>query len=199
MPQIPGKRYLFVIFFPLILTYAILAVAGFRGSTIGLRAAMIVLTGKSAIPGISKTYEAELVNRALWPIRVTRCEFVENGSHPQSGSRLAYSVEKAEDGGGHEWRTVVADTAAEFCKPSQAAPGIPGIAEAHLVERLLWPGQKLLSGDEAAAAQEDFNLGDRARFVLYAGIVGESSASVPTPEFIIDEHPTGQVDYQAAH
>jgi hypothetical protein len=195
MPHISGKRYLAVALLPLGLIYLILAVAGYRGSTIGLRADVIVLKGKNTIPGVSKTYEAELANRALWPIRVTRCEFGDNGTQPdpQSQSRLAYSVERGDDDGGYDWRTVVSDTAAEFCKPSAGMP------EQHLVEKLLWPGQKLLSGDEAAAAQEDFNLGDRARFVLYAGIVGESSASVPTPEFTIDEHPTGQIERTAAH
>jgi hypothetical protein len=192
MPHIPGKKYILAALLPLGLVYLILAVAGYRGSTIGLRADVIVLKGKNAIPGVSKTYEAQLVNHALWPIRVTRCEFAD-GSQPDtpSQSRLAYSVERGDDDGGHEWTTVVSDTASEFCNP--------GSAESHLVERLLWPGQTLLSGDQAAAAQQDFNLGDRARFVLYVGIVGESSASVPTPEFTIDEHPTGQIERTASH
>jgi hypothetical protein len=195
MPHNFRKKYLLVAVFPLVLIYLALAIAGLRGSTFGLRANVIVLKGAKAVPGVSKTYEAELVNRALWPIPVTRCEFVDDGSHPgsQPRSRLAYSVERGDDGGGQQWRIVVSDTAAEFCKSS------PGNPEAHIVESLLWPGQKLLSGDEAAAAQEDFNLGDRARFVLFAGIVGESSASVPTPEFTIDEHPTGQPDPRAAY
>jgi hypothetical protein len=195
MRHISRKKLAVVVVFPVVLVYMILVVAGLRGWTYGLRADLIVLKGKQAIPGISKTYEAELVNRALWPVRVTRCEFTGDGSQsdPQSHSRLAYSVERGDPDGGPIWITVVADSAADFCKP---APGMP---DAHLVEALLWPGQKLLSGDEAAAAEEDFNLGDRARFVLYAGVVGESAAAVATPEFTIDEHPTAAQAQSSAH
>ena len=166
------------------------AVLGLSASKAGLKAELSVSNADIGIPGISKLYEARLVNRGLWPVRVSRCDFVDDTLTP--GKMVAYSVEKWDDST-KRWTTVVIG-ATGFCKPYPL-----GIVTAKLASGLLWPGQSLSAGEEATAARDGFNIGDRGRFVLFAGRAGDYSTALPTAEFVVDEHPTTDSPLRVRH
>jgi hypothetical protein len=161
------------------------------GSTNGLRAHLIVSKADIGIPGISKMYEAKLVNRGLWPVHISRCDFVDDTLSP--GKMVAYAVQRW-DATANRWTTVVEASSSEFCKPHPIA-----IVKAKLTSALLWPGQSLLTGEEATAARDAFNVGDRVRFVIFTGTTGDYSKAVATTEFVIDEHPKTDVPLRVRH
>lgn len=149
---------------------------------LGLHADVIVRSGSIGIPGVTKTYEAELNNLGFLPTRVTRCEFVDDAS--SHGTMIAYAVERW-DGSLSGWKTVVNLNEASFCKPYP-----PGIVWARVTTRWLWPGQRLTTGEEATAAREPFGKGDSARFVVYGRAGDPKPEPVPTAAFQIDETPS---------
>jgi hypothetical protein len=163
---------------------------GLRHSTAGLKAELSMSNADIGIPGISKMYEARIVNRGLWPVRVQRCDFVDDAMTP--GKMVAYAVERWDESA-KRWTTVV-DGSKGFCKPYPL-----GIVRAKLTTGLLWPGQSLATGEEATAARDGFNLGDRGRFVVFAGAAGDSSAALSTGEFVIDQRPTTDIPLRVRH
>jgi len=48
-------------------------------------AKLVVEQADDGIPGISKAYHAELINRGASPVRVTRCDFVDDGLEAKGG------------------------------------------------------------------------------------------------------------------
>jgi hypothetical protein len=168
---------------------SVFAVLG--GPKEGLQAEVTVDNADIGIPGISKMYEARLINRGLWPIRVHYCAFVDDSMSP--GTMVAYAVERWENTLG-SWKTIVRASGADFCRPYPL-----GIVKASLKSRLLWPGQSLSTEEEATAARDGFNIGDRARFVVFAGEPEDSSSAIATPDFIIDEHRQTDVPLRIRH
>jgi hypothetical protein len=148
-------------------------------------------TADLGIPGITKTYEASISNDGLLPIRITRCNFVDDGGG--SGTEVSYALQRWSKVENH-WRTVRADSPANFCKPYPL-----GIVQAKLTTTWLWPGQSLSTGEEATAAREPFQIGDHARFVIFTSKPGDYNLSAATDEFTIDEHPTSDVDFRVRH
>jgi hypothetical protein len=176
------QRKMFVALAGSVVVLTSVAVSGFLvlgGPIGGLRAEVTVDNADIGIPGISKMYEARLLNQGPWPIRVHYCAFVDDTNSP--GTMVAYAVERW-DQDSRSWKTIVKASGADFCKPYPL-----GIVRANLKSRLLWPGQSLSTGEEATAARDGFNIGDRARFVIFPGPEG-SSSGVATSNFIIDEH-----------
>jgi|KBSMisStaDraftv2_1062788.scaffolds.fasta_scaffold165733_2 hypothetical protein len=157
----------------------------------GLGAELVVRNADMGIPGISKVYEARLVNRAWWPIRVSRCDFVDDTLSP--GRSVAYAVQRW-DKNENRWTTVVEARVSNFCKPYPL-----GIVKARSTTAFLWPGQSLSTGDEATAAQVPFNVGDKGRFLIFVGAPGDYSLAVPTEDFVIDEHPQTDIPLRVRH
>ena len=105
---------------------------------------------------------------------------------------VAYAVERW-DSNAKRWTSVVG-AGKGFCKPYPL-----GILKAKLTSGLLWPGQSLSTGEEATAARDSFNIGDRGRFVVFAGTAGDYSSAVSTREFVIDEHPKTDIPPRIRH
>lgn len=163
----------------------------FGGPADGLRAELKIENADIGIPGITKMYMARLVNRSPWPIRVHYCDFVDDSM--THGEEVAYGIERW-NGQAREWRTVVAANDANFCRPYPL-----GMVKTNLTSRLLWPGQSISTRDEATAARDVFNLGDRARFVVFAAPVQNHPEEITTAEFVIDEHRTTTDPVRIAH
>ena len=150
------------------------------GPAVGLRAELNIENADIGIPGITKMYEARLINRSRWPIRVHYCDFVDDAM--AHGEVVAYTIERW-DGVAHEWRTIVHANGLDFCRPYPL-----GMTQTKLTSRLLWPGQSLSTGEEATGARDGFDIGDKARFVIFIAPGHERSEQIATPEFLIDEH-----------
>ena len=54
--------------------------------------------GGIGIPGLTKTYEAALTNRGIFPVRVTVCDYVTDAF--EHGKNVAHSVERWDQSGG---------------------------------------------------------------------------------------------------
>jgi hypothetical protein len=177
------KHVIAIITLTLLAIYVSFAFAGLRGSTVGLRAKVEVENADIGIPGITKMYRASLVNLAPWPILVSRCEYISDAI--EHGTELAYAVQKW-DNSQQQWSAGnlkrEAGRAAYFCKPSPES-----IIEGRTTQNLLWPGRRLYTNSEATAANDEFHIGDRVRFVVFVNRPGEYSASVTTPLFVIDQ------------
>src|ERR1035438_6026666 len=160
-------------------------------SRTGLRAELIVNNADIGIPGISKMYEARLVILASWPIRVSYCDFVDDTL--TRGKMVGYAVERW-DNVARSWTTVVDAHGVDFCKPYPL-----GIVKANLTSGLLWPGQSISTGEEATAARDGLNIGDRARFVVFPGMAQESVSVIATSDFVIDQHRQTDVPLRVRH
>jgi hypothetical protein len=138
------------------------------------------------IPGITKMYEGTITNHGFLPVRVTRCDFIDDSMAP--GTMVAYAVQRWNENL-KRWDTVVDMSGPEFCKPYPL-----GIIKARLVNGWLWPGQRLSTGEEATAARLGFSVGDAGRFVIFTGTTG-----VTTESFAIDEHPQTDANLRVRH
>jgi hypothetical protein len=143
------------------------------------------------IPGVTKMYEATLTNRGFLPVRVSRCDFIDDASAP--GTMVAFAVQRW-DKNQNRWETIADMSGPQFCKPYPL-----GIVEARRVNRWLWPGQRLSTGEEATAARGGFSLGDEARFVIFTETAGEYGDAVMTPGFLIDERPQPGTNFRIRH
>lgn len=154
----------------------------------GLHADVMVRKADYGIAGITKAYEAKLTNYGIMPARVEVCDFIDDAmSH---GTQVGYSIEKW-DVSARKWESMIESDKSAFCRPYPL-----GMIETHVIIKRLWPGQSISTGEEATAAREVFAIGDKARFVVFAG---EESA-FPTAVFSIDEHPTRpDVPYRVRH
>jgi hypothetical protein len=153
-----------------------------RSGTRFIRATIVETKADIGIPGISKMYEAKLTNFGIVPVKVTRCDYLDDAfSH---GTMVAYAVQRWDEKS-QQWRTVVAANAASFCKPYPL-----GIVKGEVVNRWLWPGSSLSGGEEATAARDGFRRGDKARFVVFVSSPGDYSNAVATSAFSIDEQPS---------
>jgi hypothetical protein len=156
-----------------------------------LKATLTVKKADLGIPGITKVYNANLTNDGRWPVRITRCSFMDDaGTHDTS---IAYAIQRWDNGAG-KWQEVLGSSRKSFCHPYPL-----GIAEADLNRSWLWSGQSLEIGEEATAARDGFQIGDKARFVLFTAEPGDYSSSIPTEAFTIDEAPTSDVDFRVRH
>jgi len=150
-----------------------------------LRADYSVETADIGIPGITKMYDAQLVNNGRLPVRIQICAYVDDAGG--RGDAPAFSVQKY-DAKNATWETIVDASDAKACHPYPL-----GWVTAQLRTRWLWPGQSVLMGEEATAAR-GFHKGESARFVLYASFdhSGERARrGIPTPAFVIDEEAGG--------
>lgn len=156
-----------------------------------LRAILHVETADLGIPGITKTYDASVTNHGRAPVRITRCNFVDDTMSP--GTMVAYAIQRWDEQT-HRWQQVLGASRKSFCHPYPL-----GIMKADLTSGWLWPGQSLSTGEEATAARDGFQIGDKARFVIFTGEPGDYASSVATDPFTIDEHPTSDVDFRVRH
>ena len=146
-----------------------------------LRAEYSVDNADIGIPGVSKMYDARLVNTGLRPVRVEVCAFVDDASAPGEG--LEFSVQKF-DAKNSTWRTIADASDARSCRPYPL-----GWVTAELKSKWLWPRQGLAMGEEATAAR-GFQKGESARFVLYTSFRHANQKlpqAIPTVAFVIDE------------
>lgn len=150
-------------------------------SASNLRAKYSVERADIGIPGITKMYDAGLVNVGTRPVRIEVCSFVSDAGAP--GEAVAFSVQKY-DAKTSAWVTIVDASDAGACHPYPL-----GWATAQLKSKWLWPGQRVSMGEEATAAR-GFRKGNLARFVLFSSFKHSNqspSQAVPTPSFLIDE------------
>jgi len=153
------KRRLGLVFFCILILLVIaFGVMLFSSHSHGLRAELKIETADIGIPGITKAYEAKLVNRSLWPIRVQYCDFMTDAMTRRKS--VPYTLERW-DANANEWKTMVRANGEEFCRPYPL-----GIVQAKLRSRLLWPGQSISTGEEATAARDGFSIGDKVRFLI---------------------------------
>jgi hypothetical protein len=177
--------------FFLLLACLIAAVWSQRGGVRRIRADIIVINVDIGIPGISKMYEGRITNIGFLPVRVKRCDFLDDTL--SAGAMVAYAVQRRDATLGN-WETVVEIDKEIFCKPYPL-----GIVEAKLVDGWLWPGRSLGTGEEATAAR-GFKRGDIARFIIFTDAPGDYGSALATPQFTIDEEPDqGSVDLRLRH
>jgi hypothetical protein len=179
--SVTKKFVLALVFVILVVVGSVVSVVG--GPDDGLRAELKIESLDAGLPGITKAYEAELVNRSFWPIRVQYCDFVSDNMSRRE--EVAYAVERW-DGRVHEWKPSLLLRGDDFCRPDR-----PGMIRAKWTSELLWPGQVMSTGEEVPSARNGFQVGDRARFVIFAASGNHRSAQIATPEFVIDENRAG--------
>ena len=143
------------------------------------------------IPGVTKVYNATITNHGSVPVPITHCEFVDDTQTP--GESVAYAIQRWNPPA-QSWVEVLGTSRQRFCHPYPL-----GIIRAKLVRSLLWPRKSLEIGEEATAARDGLNLGDKVRFVLFTGEPGDYKSSLPTEAFTIDERPTSDVDLRVRH
>jgi hypothetical protein len=168
-----------------------LAIHKVMASPKDLRAALHVETADLGIPGITKTYDATITNRGRAPVRITRCDFVDDTM--SRGTMMAYAIQRWDDQT-QRWQQVLGASRKSFCHPYPL-----GIVSAKLTSAWLWPRQSLSIGEEATAARDGFQIGDKARFIIFTGEPGDYASSIATDPFTIDEHPTSDVDFRIRH
>jgi hypothetical protein len=133
----------------------------------GLHADVVIRKADFGIPGITKTYEAKLTNFGFTPARVRACEFISDTLSLET--QPFYLAEK--------WNTSTSKWENIF--KSDELP-----ACSHVIAKRLWLLQSISSGEWAIAAKDTFQIGDRARFVVFA----DKGLAFPTAAFSIDEH-----------
>ena len=144
-----------------------------------LHAEYTVETADIGIPGITKMYDARLINNGRAPVRIEICAFVDDvGGH---GDAPAFSVQKY-DQKSATWGTIVDASNERACHPYPL-----GWVTAQLKTRWLWSGQSVSMGEEATAAR-GFHKGESARFLLFTSFKRTKAApGIPTAAFVIDE------------
>ena len=155
---------------------------GFESS--GLHADVHVESADIGIPGVSKMYEATLTNDGSLPATVEQCR-----EHNEEGfeTNAAYNIERR-DRQGRAWRPVF-----QFAQPKSCA----GTSWT-----LLWPGQRISTGEEATAARSAFRKGDTVRFVVATRVSVQHRKSElhPTAGFTLDEENTDRdINYRVKH
>jgi hypothetical protein len=146
-----------------------------------LHAEYSVEKGDIGIPGITKMYDAKLVNGGRTPVRIEVCAYLDDGGG--RGEAVAYSVQRF-DKRGTAWATIVDASDARACRPYPL-----GWVTAKLKTRWLWPGQSVSMGEEATAAR-GFHKGESARFLLFTSFKHPGDLAlegISTPAFVIDE------------
>ena len=156
-----------------------------------LSAEVKVTNADIGIPGVTKMYEATVINRGLLPVRVARCDFIDDASAP--GTMVAFAVQRWNKDL-ERWETIVDTSGPRFCKPYPL-----GIVEARIVNGWLWPGQRLSTGEEATAERDGFSIGDVGRFVIFTGTTGKDRDTITTPGFVIDVHPQTDANLRIKH
>jgi hypothetical protein len=156
-----------------------------------VRTKLHVESADLGIPGITKIYDASITNYGHMPVRVTRCNFIDDTM--THGMSVAYAIQRWDDKT-KQWRQVLGASRKSFCHPYPL-----GIIKAELHTAWLWPGQSLSIGEEATAARDDLNIGDQVRFVIFTAEPGDYSSSIATEGFTIDEHSTSDVDFRIRH
>jgi hypothetical protein len=154
----------------------------------GLHADVLVRKADYGIDGVTKAYEAKLTNYGITPARITACDFIDDAmSH---GTIVGSTIEKW-NRSAEKWQGIFKGDKSAFCHPYPL-----GMIETHVITKRLWPGQSISTGEEATAARDAFAIGDKARFVVFAG----NELGFPTAAFSIDEHPTtSDVPYRVRH
>src|SRR5258708_13799007 len=123
-----------------------------------LHAEYTVETADIGIPGITKMYDARLVNNGRAPVRIEICAFVDDAGG--RGDSPAFSVQKYDEKGA-TWETIVDASNTRACHPYPL-----GWVTAQLKTRWLWPGQSVSMGEDATAARA-FHKGESARFLPF--------------------------------
>lgn len=112
--MIVKRKFLWFAIAALGVALAAVAAIDSRSGSHFLRATVVETKADIGIPGISKMYEARVTNFGLLPVKVESCDYLDDAS--SHGTMVAYAVQRWDDTS-QQWRTVVASTAASFCKP----------------------------------------------------------------------------------
>ena len=96
-----------------------------------LRAEYTVEKADIGIPGITKMYDARLVNVSRRAVRIEVCAFVDDASAP--GEAVAFAVQRY-DSKNSAWITIVDASDATMCHPYPL-----GWMTAELKQKWLWP------------------------------------------------------------
>jgi hypothetical protein len=139
---------------------------------LGLHADVIVRKVDYGIPGISKAYESKLSNFGIAPETVMVCEVREDWDSPEYVQEVSNSIEKWNPKA-KKWEDIFRD----IDKFSRCL---------HVTRKRLWPLESISGREVAAGAYETFEIGDKARFVVFPG----NREAIPTTPIVIDEHQT---------
>jgi hypothetical protein len=138
------------------------------------------------IPGITKMYQARLINRGFLPAHIQVCAYVEDSGY--RGSTPAFSIERF-DSEKKVWRTIADLSSLSYCRPYPL-----GWNTASTQSIWLWPGQFSAIEEEATGAR-GYLKGASLRFVLFDSFDGaQKRKGFVTPSFIIEEQGAGLFD-----
>jgi hypothetical protein len=110
-----------------------------------LRTELHIEKADLGIPGITKVYDASITNYGRMPVRVTRCDFIDDTM--THGVDVAYAIQRWDERA-KQWKQVHGASRKSFCHPYPL-----GIIRANLRTAWLWPGHSLSIGEEATAAR----------------------------------------------
>ena len=129
--------------------------------------------------GVGKSYEVLLVNNSGTTQFVNQCEFLsDDGSkHRNLPTALQHWNKRAK-----RWETI-AEHSPDYCRSG-------GWLQARMMRTAIAPGQKLRADGDFVGAVDEFEFGDRGRFVVFLHAPGDYGDIVVSPEFEIDEHRT---------
>jgi hypothetical protein len=162
-----------------------------RAAASQLSASWKTIPGGIGIPGLTKTYRADLTNRGALPVRISVCDSINDALKREKN--IAYSVERW-DGRTKEWRFLREIPASEFCKPYSL-----GIVRGEIRGMWLWPRHIISTGFIAIQASEGLDLNDRLRFAI-TPFLPRRDVRIVTPPFTVDERPTdSDVNFRIAH
>ena len=180
--------YFFLVF---ALIFSAIAAMSMHRNVRSLRTELHIEQADIGIPGVTKMYRASITNFGHMPVRITRCDFIDDAmAHSVD---IAYAIQRW-DQKSNQWQQISTTSPKTFCRPYPL-----GIIQSKLRRVWLWPGQSLSTEEEATAATGALGIGDRVRFVVFPDEPGNYSSSIATREFIIDEHPTSDVDFRIRH
>ena len=136
--------------------------------------------------GVSKSYEVLLVNNSSTTQFVNQCEFLsDDGSKLQTiPTALQHWNKRAK-----RWETI-AEHSPDYCRSG-------GWLQARMMRTAIAPGQKLRADGDFVGARNNFEFGDRGRFIVFLHAPGDYDDIAISPEFQIDEHRTKRVKSQS--
>jgi hypothetical protein len=129
--------------------------------------------------GVSKIYEVILVNNTGARQFVNQCEFTNDvrQKHRVIPVALQHWNKRA-----NRWETI-SEYPADYCRSSVSLG-------ARMMKKPIAPGQKLEADSDFVGAEDEFEFGDRGRFLVFLRAPGDYADIVVSSEFQIDEHRT---------
>jgi hypothetical protein len=110
---------------------------------------------------------------------VNQCEFIDDAG---AKTRIIPTALQQWNQRAKRWETI-AEHSPDYCRSG-------GWLQARMMQTAIAPGQKLEAEGDFVGAVDEFEFGDRGRFIVFLRSPGDYSDVVISPEFQIDEHRT---------